>query len=333
VEVIERYLRAVRSWLPAGQRSDIVSELEEDLRSEVEEREQELGRPLEETELLALLRRRGHPMWVAERYLPARHLIGPAMLPAYFRTVTIAVACILALFAALYAVFSGPARDAVPALSSPVAWLWLAGVWCFAYVGLFTLIFALVERRHQRGRATGEWDPRDPAGLPGPAADGEAAARRNRRGYAVAEVVGDLGALWLWLVVRVPRVPELGLVVTPVWSALHWPIALFLAASVAIGLADVLRPSETRRRTLARLGVDAFALLLAGILLSAWPWVQVTGGRLPADAAANVARWLNVTFLVTMVIIAGAYTLRVVRLERRVARPEAVGHAATGGAR
>jgi hypothetical protein len=117
VEALDRYLEAVRAWLPREQRADIVAELAEDLRSEIDERQGALGRPLSEDEVLALLKRRGHPMSVAEGYLPSQHLIGPAMLPAYWRTVKIAVSVILAIAVALGAIFSGPARHAAPALS------------------------------------------------------------------------------------------------------------------------------------------------------------------------------------------------------------------------
>jgi hypothetical protein len=322
VEVIDRYLQAVSSWLPEGHRADIVSELSEDLRSEIDDREEELGRALDEAELAALVERRGHPMWVAEGYLPQRHLIGPAMLPAYFRTLKIAVACLFAIFLTLYLVFSGPARGAVPALSGPGIWIWLLGVWTLAYVGLFTAIFALVERRHARARATGTWNPRDPHGLPG-APDPQAAARLSQRGYAIAEVAGDAIGLWWWLGFQAPRIPELGLVVTSTWSALHWPVAAFLAASIALGLADAIRPSTSRRRLGLRLGVDAFALLLAGILLSAWPWVQVAGAGIPTEKAALLTRWLNLSALVTLLAIAAAYTVRVMRLERRVSGRDA----------
>ena len=38
MEALDRYLEAVRAWLPREQRADIVAELGEDLRSEIEER-------------------------------------------------------------------------------------------------------------------------------------------------------------------------------------------------------------------------------------------------------------------------------------------------------
>ena len=83
MELIDRYLNAVRFWLPRAQEDDIIAELGEDLRSQVEEREAALGRALSEDELAGILKKRGHPMSVASQYLPQRYLIGPALYPAY----------------------------------------------------------------------------------------------------------------------------------------------------------------------------------------------------------------------------------------------------------
>ena len=44
MDLIERYLHAVKGHLPLKQQDDVVAELAEDLRSRVDERESELGR-------------------------------------------------------------------------------------------------------------------------------------------------------------------------------------------------------------------------------------------------------------------------------------------------
>ena len=82
-DLIDRYLNAVKMWLPRKQQKDILAELAEDLHSQIEERESALGRPLEEADLVALLTRRGSPMRVASGYIPEHRLINPAMLPLY----------------------------------------------------------------------------------------------------------------------------------------------------------------------------------------------------------------------------------------------------------
>ena len=75
-DMLARYLQAVGFWLPRSQKNDILAELSEDLRSQMEDREAELGHPLDEAEVSAFLKRRGRPLLVAGRFLPQQHLIG-----------------------------------------------------------------------------------------------------------------------------------------------------------------------------------------------------------------------------------------------------------------
>src|SRR5438477_8588362 len=83
MELVDRYLQAVRFWLPKNQKQDIRAELSEDIRSQVEDREAELGRKLNETEVAELLKQRGRPVLVANRFLPQESLIGPVLFPIY----------------------------------------------------------------------------------------------------------------------------------------------------------------------------------------------------------------------------------------------------------
>src|SRR5260370_13987905 len=84
MELIDRYLQAVGFWLPKAQKQDIVAELLEDINSQMEEKEAELGRKLNESEVEAILKQLGSPILVANRYLPPRHLIGPLLFPIYW---------------------------------------------------------------------------------------------------------------------------------------------------------------------------------------------------------------------------------------------------------
>jgi hypothetical protein len=83
MDLIENYIRSVSLFLPKEQRDDIARELREDLRSQVDDRQAELGRSLSESEQVALLRQYGHPMLMASRYRRARNLIGPVIFPIY----------------------------------------------------------------------------------------------------------------------------------------------------------------------------------------------------------------------------------------------------------
>jgi uncharacterized membrane protein len=91
MDLLKSYLTAVKRNLPRKERDDILAELSEELRSQIEDRERELGRPLTDPEQYAVLMQHGDPMVVARRYWPERsrslavgwELIGPELFPTY----------------------------------------------------------------------------------------------------------------------------------------------------------------------------------------------------------------------------------------------------------
>jgi hypothetical protein len=93
--LIERYLQAVKFWLPRRQKNDIIAELSADIYAQIEEREAELGRKLTEAEVEAQLKQRGHPLLVANRFQPQGYLIGPGFFPVYCFVLKIVGLCYL----------------------------------------------------------------------------------------------------------------------------------------------------------------------------------------------------------------------------------------------
>jgi len=84
MELLDRYLQAVKTFLPKSRQNDILKELSENILSQMEDKEAELGRPLNEDEQAAIIKQHGHPMTVASRYRSRQQLIGPTMFPAYW---------------------------------------------------------------------------------------------------------------------------------------------------------------------------------------------------------------------------------------------------------
>ncbi|MEO6873065.1 MAG: hypothetical protein ABI233_12725 [Chthoniobacterales bacterium] len=68
MQLLDRYLTAIKFWLPKKQRDDIAAELAANLQSEIEDRAAERGRPLTDEEVGALLKQHGSPILVASRY-------------------------------------------------------------------------------------------------------------------------------------------------------------------------------------------------------------------------------------------------------------------------
>jgi hypothetical protein len=162
MELLDRYLQAVRFWLPRKQQDDIIAELGDDLRSQVEERESALGRPLNEDELVALLKQAGHPLWVAGRYQKQQALIGPVLFPLYSFVLKIVMLGYLGPWLVTWVVLT----VFVPSHRAPNPALTLAGGWAsfcanvFVLFGFVTLVFAVLERFQSAVSALQQWDPR-----------------------------------------------------------------------------------------------------------------------------------------------------------------------------
>ena len=90
MQLLDSYLKGVKRCLPRAQAADIIKELSDDLRSQLEEKESALGRPMTDEEVAAFLMQHGDPMAVARRYRQDSpsltigwELIGPELFPMY----------------------------------------------------------------------------------------------------------------------------------------------------------------------------------------------------------------------------------------------------------
>lgn len=205
--LFERYLQAVRKYLPWQRQDDIVAELRANLEAQREEREAELGRPLTEGEMIDWLKELGPPLQMAARYQPPRYLIGPAVFPLYWQILRLAV-----LWATVaYAVSIG-IRLIVE--SHPASWV---PALLLAYPGFFisvvawvTVVFAIFEfvstRYPEKSpdflRVAPHWSPTclPPLDKPLPAG-----AKPRAFSAAIAEIVVQFAALiWLLLLPSYP---------------------------------------------------------------------------------------------------------------------------------
>jgi len=122
--LVERYVRAVRDFLPRAQKDDITNELSDSIQSRFEDEAEARGRPLTEEEQVAILRSLGHPMAVAARYRGddrsvrfGGQLIGPELFPTYLTVLRINFAITL-IIGAVSLVVGGSIWSAIAGSSS-----------------------------------------------------------------------------------------------------------------------------------------------------------------------------------------------------------------------
>jgi hypothetical protein len=244
MELLNRYLQAVEFWLPRRQKKDIIAELSEDLRSQIEEKESELGRKLNEGEVEAILKRCGPPLRVALRYRPQQYLIGPALFPIYkFVLAVLLAGCIVPRFI-IWLVFVLVAPTHRDYLHMENMW---ATVVFFAF--FTTLTFAIIEKSGVDLGNLNTWNPRR---LP-PVRD----PNRIPLASSLFEIAG-MTAVEIWFISTLwPRgaIDLYGaqLTIAPVWHLIFWSVVFVNGLQLLSGVWKLFHPVWTRGSAVVQL--------------------------------------------------------------------------------
>ena len=293
MELIDRYLQAVKFWLPKQQKEDIIAELSEDIHAQIEEQEMQLGHKLTEGELEAFLKRRGRPVVVANRYLPQQYLIGPLLFPVYRFVLKIVAVCYLLpwLLVALWLkIWMPAAAHSIPGSFISTALFALSAV---------TIVFVILERAQARTKFLENWTPRK---LP-------PVRNRNviRRSDSAAELVVNLLFFVLWASYMYEPAFVL---MSPVWVFFFWGFLVLTLANAALAAVNLMHPHWTGWRAALRLATDC-----AGGALFCW--------LMKADVLAGmnaINGWLEKSFPVAVavcMVIAAVDVYRVLRVSRK----------------
>jgi hypothetical protein len=312
MELLDRYLQAVRFWLPKAQQQDIIAELSSDLHSQIDDRELELGRPLDNAELEVILRKCGSPILVASRYRPQTQLIGPALFPIYTFLLKVVLLWILV---PVFIVIVGPAMI-VPAANR---WAAFFETWStlsyamFVAATIITLIFAVLERTQAKLQLFENWNL---SSLP-PAPKSE---RPPSRTQTVFELICGIGGL-LYLL-AIPHAPFLilgpaaaFLKPAPMWHSFYLPLILYSLVGLANQCASLALPQWTWLPPTARLLTTIFGLIIVNYMINSaahvpngeWhPFVMVASWAQNSAQHAvqlhRIAGIVNASVLITLAV-------------------------------
>ena len=292
-DLIARYLQAVGFWLPRAQKQDILAELSEDLRSQVEDRESDLGRAMTESEVSDLLKQRGRPILVAAQFLPQRSLIGPALYPVYVFVLKIVALCyVIPWLLVWFGILLFHRTETVAHLSGE--WHSLGTLWTviFTQFGIITLVFAAIDRVSVKTPCISEWDPRKL-----PKLKVETTTKRRVNAFA-GLVFGIFGLLWL---LAIPNYPFLiigpaayFLKGAPIWQTVYWPIVVLAIASIVEQVVMLIRPQLTWFPPTFRIATTLLAAWVVNALLHTQTYVLPTN-----HDAAGLAGILNICILIS----------------------------------
>jgi hypothetical protein len=96
MNLVVRYIEAIKNELPAQNREDIAKELQSTIEDELEALEGEKGR-LSNAQIAAFLEQRGHPVQVASHYWTRRSLVNEHVYPLYKQALVLVCSVYLAL--------------------------------------------------------------------------------------------------------------------------------------------------------------------------------------------------------------------------------------------
>ena len=312
MELLNRYLQAVEFWLPKRQRQDIIAELSEDLRSQIEEKETELGRKLKDEEVEAVLKRCGSPLAVASRYLPQRYLIGPTLFPVYRFVLGVLVlgAVVPRFLIWLGFVIADPAHRGYMHMEN----LWTTVLY---FVFFTTVTFAIMEQSGVKLGTVDCWSPRKLPPLRNP--------NHIPRSSSLFEIATSM-VCYVWFVRLFWPRPVIdfygaGIALAPIWKRLFAVMVLSAVINLAIALVNLFRPYWTRPRASLRLLSDGLGAAAFCWLLKAPVLVGISAPSLSASKAIDVTALINLCMtktlpwaIVTTVVILGFDVYRIVRL-------------------
>ena len=296
MDLLDRYLHAVRWTLPSAKADDIIAELRDELVTRMEDREETLGRPLREDETSALLKEFGHPLVVASRYQKQQWLIGPDVFPFYFFVMKIVALIIVAVVLAVGVanVLFGD-HNPLRAVAETAGGLWTS---LLLNVGIITLVFAVLERTGFPRDHLQRWKPEQ---LP------DVRLKRKGRWESAFEIAWGIAFLLWWIgLIHIPLATggrDFQLVPGPIFTQLWWPILALISAQLVQNIIAWLRPRRTVMNGLLNIATIVATVAMLAVIYSAGHWATVISTGMPAGQAAQLETSLNLALRIAIVVV------------------------------
>ena len=315
MDLVDRYVAAVKRHLPADQRDDITNELTDDILSQIRDKEEEMGRPLNESEQEAILRQYGLPYLLATRYRPQQYLVGPSLFPFYFPALKIFLG--LAFGVQVIVAFTiGLAQNAPGRILPHIVAFPAVALQVIFWV---TVAFAVADYWQAKLKIFEKWSPRALPRLTSP-------GRHPKSSSLIAEVVVNIIFLAWWLAVPTYPFLMLGpaanfLHFSPSWSQLY--PAMFVPATVATltALGLLMAPSWTWLARFRPLLANLSGLFVVSVALNAGDLVIAAHDKPDLVRLVKGINEVATLVLVVIALITMAQTLvEVYRLVRGPSR-------------
>lgn len=297
MELLERYLQAVKKHLPWQRQEDIIAELRANLESQLEEKQEQMGRSLTPAEEEQWIRGLGSPVQMAAHYQPQQYLIGPAIYPVYLYVLRLASMWAIIIYAIVSTILIMVGTPSMRAVAEAAVRLPGILIQTAAWV---TLVFAAIEffaarypeKCPQIAGFHARWTPGD---LPPLEAAAPAGKKRPTYAHAVTEAIfGFVFLAWLLLVPEYPFLmfgPGVAYLYaspfhpTAVWMTFYWVIVGLNAIQLAWKCIELLHGTWQRPDRLRQIVSKTFGLIGMLVLVGAPDGLYLVLKRPESDLA------------------------------------------------
>ena len=310
MKIVNQYLKSVKSWLPKENRDDIINELSENILSQIEAKEAELGRPLNQVETEAIVKRHGHPLMLAGQYYSDqdgftfhRRIIGSTFFPLYRKVLSfnLLVGLMIIVLVMLIALLSG---------SFPFSLIDGMRVFLIQIVVQFTIVtgvFLWIES--YLSKYPDRWHVSKPNDLD---------LEFSKRGVQIFEASVQIIAYLIFGIFFNAVVNHQHLILFPIveltsiWQQVYLPIMFVIFAELLEAGIILIRPHWKRLQLLATVSSGVAALIALHLLLTTNRWFASENERL----SDGINRQFFYGLVVAGAIVIGVLIWDIVRLVR-----------------
>jgi hypothetical protein len=303
MDLLGRYLQAVGQYLPEATKYDTLAELRANLLEQMDARAEELGRPLEEGDVAAILRSHGKPEVVALRYLPAQSLIGPTVFPFFKLTlVRVIPLVVLVSFIARAIMFVSQRNESLGHAIGGFALGLTSSLLITA--GIITIIFAAIEWALQSGKLGDNWNTWDPAKLPALKKHDDTETPKSMAKKSVELIVH---CLWFAYVLWAPWNPywilgpgvlffnSLHVALAPVWHVFYALLITMLTLQLVMRLLAFVSAAQRLMQPM-KFVTDLLGIVAIGWLATASVYFVEAGAGSSGHDVASVNQAMGLAF-------------------------------------
>ncbi|MCH8501740.1 MAG: hypothetical protein LAT77_07505 [Aliidiomarina sp.] len=308
MDMVERYIAAVKRELPSRKRDDIGRELEANIMDKIEALEAQHGQ-LNEAQVSELLISMGHPRSVAHEFCPPKPLVSVELMPIYLNTLYMVLGILFVISSLEVATrwLSGTEMTLLLYMKALASHFLNAGYFAFTWVTIGFIVMTR-DNKKQSPAATCAWSPAKLL----PAVNGWQHIR-------LQDIFTDLATtLFLALVIWYPILRP-GPGIESIFNAQVWTVLLWFTPVIAIAVMSSLWQLRTRlwtpRLLMINIGVSSAFLAMALWMMLNTPILRISETTWEgAISAVNIERCVFVVVL----FVAGIALYEIIRDGRRL---------------